>query len=356
MAELNNKVKIRIDKKKITIIVLNFNGREYLEDCFSSLKKLNYLNFNVIMVDDNSTDTSVSFVAKKFPWVKIIKNTKNIGACASFNQAVKRSTTELILKIDNDVKVDKNWLWEMVKTIKSYSDIGVVGSKILNYDGKSVQEFGGCIDRMGYPINYIGLGVEPKKSSSIMEVFYVSGCSMLFKKKVFEEVGMFDEKFYIYKDDLDLCWRLKLFGYKTVVNLDSIIYHVSGVTQGSYSKGEQVKTYYTTLRKRYFGERNTFRMLLKNYSLGSLFKVLPFYFLIISIEAIFYISKGQLKILRVYIQAFLWNLKILKDTLEERRKIQKRRRVPDCVIMKDMTNGNARWKLFKIIGAPKLNN
>lgn len=339
---------------KVTIIVLNYNGRQFLNNCFSSLKRLNYSDFDVVMVDDCSTDDSVAFVAKKFPWVKILQNTKNMGACVSFNRAVKRTVAELIAKIDNDVKVDRNWLREMVETIESDPQVGVVGSKILNYDGKSVQEFGSSMDRMGYFMSYLGLEGETRELPKVRKVFYVSGCSMLFKKKVFEEAGMFDEKFYIYKDDLDLCWRMKLLGYKTVTNLRSVICHMSGVTQGGGSTGKGTKIYHTTSRKRYFGERNTFRMLLKNYSAGSLFKVLPVYFLIIFAESVFFILMGQFKAPLIYLRAFWWNMQNLQDTLRERRKIQEKRKVPDSIIMKEMAKGSLRWEMFKIVRVPQI--
>jgi GT2 family glycosyltransferase len=339
---------------KVAIIVLNYNGRQFLNNCFSSLKKLNYPNFEVTMVDDCSTDDSVAFVAKKFPWVKILQNAKNMGACVSFNRAVKRTTAELIVKIDNDVKVDRNWLREMVETIGSDPEVGVVGSRILNYDGKSDQEFGSSMDRVGYFMSYLGLEGGIRKLPKVRKVFYVSGCSMLFKKKVFEAAGMFDEKFYIYKDDLDLCWRMKLLGYKTVTNLESVICHMSGVTQGGGSKGEGTKIYHTTARKRFFGERNTLRMLLKNYSAGNLLKVLPVYFLIIFGESIFFVLMGQFKLPLVYFRAFWWNILNLQDTLKERREIQKKRKVPDSIIMGEMAKGSLRWEMFKIVRVPKI--
>lgn len=339
---------------KVTIIVTNYNGKDFLDGCFSSLLRLDYPAFTVIMADGNSKDDSVSFVSKKFPQVKILKDKENLGVCKSFNDAFKKAKTDLVVKVDNDIIADRNWLREMVKTIESDPQIGVVGSKILNYDGKSIQEFGSSMDRMGYPMSYIGLEGEPKKLPKLREVFYISGCSMLFKKKVFEETGMLDEKFYIYKDDLDLCWRMKLLGYKTVTNLKSVIRHMSGVTQGGVSMGEGAKTYHTTARKRYFGERNTFRMLLKNYSMASLLKILPLYFLIIFAESVFFILRRQFKIPLVYLRAFWWNVQNLQDTLRERRKIQRKRKVPDRVIMREMAKGSLRWKMFKIIRVPKI--
>ncbi len=335
--------------KKVAIIALNYNGKKFLDGCFSSLKKLDYPGFEVIMVDDCSTDDSVAYTQKKYPWVKILQNTKNMGACVSFNRAVKETKAPLIVKIDNDVIVDKNWLKEMVATIESDAQIGVVGSKILNYDGKSIQEYGSNIDKTGYPMSYLYLESASQNLPKIMEVFYVSGCSMLFRKKVFEEVGMFDEKFYIYKDDLDLCWRMKLYGYKTVTNFNSVLCHLSGVTQGGATVLEKTIKYSTTPRKRYFGEKNTLRMLLKNYSAKSLLLVLPFYFLIIFAEVAYLTFKHQFKMYPVFLQVFWWNILNLPDTVKERRRIQRARKVPDRLIMGGMAKGSLKWKMLGII-------
>lgn len=335
--------------EKVAIIVLNYNGLKFLNGCFSSLKKLNYPDFEVTMVDDFSSDDSVAYTAKNFPWVKILQNDKNLGACISFNRAVKRTKAGLIVKIDNDVIVDKNWLKEMVATLESDPEIGVVGSKILNYDGKSIQEYGSNIDRTGYPMNYLYLKGSPKYISGTHEVFYVSGCSMLFRKKVFERVGMFDEKFYIYKDDLDLCWRLKLFGYKTVTNFNSVLCHLSGVTQGGTTVRKKIVKYSTTFRKRYFGERNTLRMLLKNYAATSLLQVLPFYFFIIFAEVAYFTFKRQCGIYPVFLQVFWWNILNLPDTVKERQRIQQGRTVPDNLIMTKMAKGSLKWEMLGIL-------
>ena len=339
--------------QKVTIIVLNYNGQKYLEGCFSSLEKLDYPAFDIIMVDDNSTDSSVSFVAQNFPRVRILKNNKNLGACISFNNAVKGVQTELIAKIDNDIIVDKDWLKEMVLALEQDPKIGLVGSKISHYGSGAVQEFGSNIDRFGYPINYFVLEGITKDQSKIKEVFYVSGCSMLFRKSIFEKVGMLDSRFFIYKDDLDLCWRMKLLGYKVVTNLDSKMYHMSGVVEGGTSILDQQRKYHTTARKRYFGERNTLRTLLKNYSDLSLVKILPIYFLIILAEFFLFTLIGQFKVARAYLSAVWWNIQNLSDTWREHKIIQVMRIKSDRIIVKNMIKGSAKLKCFRIIHIPK---
>lgn len=337
----------------VSIIILNYNGQQFLEGCFSSIKKINYPQFETIMVDDNSSDKSVSFTKSKFPWVKIIKNKENLGAPTGFNQAIKEANYELVVKADNDIIVDKNWLAEMVAVLQKNPKIGIVGSKILHYGSDEIQDIGSNLDRFGYQMNYYTLKGLPEDETKPQEVFYVSGCSMLFKKSLFEKVGGFDGKFFLYKDDLDLCWRFKLLGFKTVTAFTSKMYHLSGVVQGGKIELDEKGRYHTTAKKRYFGERNTLRTLLKNYSLISLVKVLPPYFAIILAEIVFFSFLGQFKVSRAYLEAVWWNLVNLSETLDLRRQIQTLRTVSDPTIMKKMIRGSSKLKNLTSIGVPQ---
>lgn len=339
--------------EKVTIIVSNYNGKAFLEDCFTSMKKLDYPSFDVIMTDDCSTDSSVEYVKKNFPWVKVIANKKNLGVPISFNNAVKQSKTELLVKVDNDVTFDKEWLKKMVETLNNDAKIGVVGSLILNYGEKDVQDIGSNIDMFGYQMNYTTLDGLPKKEEKLKEVFYVSGCSMLFRKNIFEKAGGFDEEYFLYKDDLDLCWRIKMLDFKIVTDLESKIYHKSGVTAGGQIKLDQKGKYHTSAKKRFFGERNTLRTLLKNYSTISLIKVLPFYFLIALGETIVFCLIGRFDVSKSYFNAILWNIKNFSGTIRLRKKIQTIRVVSDKEIMKNKINGSSKLNYLRSIGLPE---
>ncbi len=338
--------------EKVTIIVLNCNASQYLEKCFSSIFDLDYPDFEVIMVDDNSSDDSVELVRDKFPRVAIINNDRNLGAPVSFNKAVAASQAPLLLKFDSDVIVENDGLSKMVNTLESDRKVGVVGSLVLYYDSDEVQDIGSNIDRFGYQANYYTMVGLPKDGSKIRDAFYVSGCSMLFRKDLYEKIGGFDEKYFLYKDDLDFCWRVRLLGYKVVTDLNSIIHHVSGVVAGGKTILDAEGRYHTTARKRYFGERNTLRTLLKNYSSLNLLKVLPIYFLIIFSEVIFFALMRNTSVSRAYLRAMWWNIQNFSDTLLRRKRIQSLRVVSDEVIMKDMIKGSSKLNYFKTIKAP----
>ena len=338
--------------EKVAIIVLNCNASQYLEKCFSSIFGLDYPNFEVIMVDDGSLDNSVELVREKFPRVVIIGNDRNLGAPVSFNKAVALSQAPLLLKLDSDVIIEKDCLSKMVSTLESDQKIGVVGSMVLYYDSDEVQDIGSNVDRFGYQTNYYTMVGLPKDGSKIRDAFYVSGCSMLFRKNLYEKIGGFDDKYFLYKDDLDFCWRVRLLGYQVVSDLNSKIHHVSGVVVGGKTILDAEGRYHTTVRKRYFGERNTLRALLKNYSTLTLLKILLVYFLIIFAEVIFFAARGQFGVSKAYLRAVWWNVQNFPDTLIQRGGIQLSRKVADGVIMKDMICGSSKLNYFKTIRAP----
>jgi GT2 family glycosyltransferase len=339
--------------EKVAIVVLNCNALRYLDALFKSLEGQDYPNYEIIMVDDNSTDGGVEFVQRSFPKVKIIQNKGiNLGACVSLNKGVEQTDAPLIVKLDSDVVVEKDWLSSMIKTLESDSTIGAVGSKILYYDSDEVQDIGSNVDRFGYQINYFTEVGLPKDGATVMDAFYVSGCSTLFRKDLFEKVGRYDEKYFLYKDDLDFCWRVRLLDYRVVTDLNSRIHHVSGVVAGGKTVLDAKGRYHTTPRKRYFGERNTLRTLLKNYSAPTLFWVLPIYFGIIFAEVVIFLFMGGSRVSLAYLQAIVWNIENFPDTLACRKYIQKLRKVPDGEIMKNMVKGSAKYLSFKKISVP----
>lgn len=338
--------------EKVAIIVINCNALRYLEACLKSIEDNDYPNYEIIMVDDHSTDGGVEFVQKNFPKVKVIQHDINLGACVSLNEGVASTDAPLVVKLDSDVIVEKDWLSSMIKVLEADPKIGVVGSKVLYYDSEEIQDIGSNIDRFGYQMNYyteVGL---PKDGTTTMDAFYVSGCSMLFRKDLFEKVGKYDEEYFLYKDDLDFCWRVRLLGYQVVTDLNSKIHHVSGVAAGGRTILDAKGRYHTTPKKRYFGERNTLRTLLKNYSAISLAKILPIYLIITMAEISFFMMLRQPKVSWAYLRAIWWNVENFPDTFRRRRLIQSLRATSDREITKDMVKGSAKFLTYKKIKVP----
>ncbi len=207
----------------VSIIIVNFNGKTHLEKCLNSLKKVNYSNFETILVDNNSTDGSVEFVTKNYSDVIIIKLNQNKGYAEPNNIGARLAKGDYLLFLNNDTIVTPEFISEMIKVSEKDETIAMCQSLLLKPDG-SVDSSGDFIDEIGVVYN------SKTKSNEIREISSARGASMLVRKKVFEELGGFDEKFFVSFEDVDLGWRAWIMGYRVVMVPKSIVYHSGGQT------------------------------------------------------------------------------------------------------------------------------
>jgi GT2 family glycosyltransferase len=309
----------------VSIIILNYNSKEYLANCLDSVKKLEYPNYEVIVVDNASTDGSVSYVQNNLHSIRLIKNLKNLGYAKANNEAAKEANGEFLLFLNADTWIKPNLLNELVSTITINPNAGVCCCTQLSYDGTQRLNSGLTTDLFAYPL-------EPTNQEKIL---YSDGASLFVKRFVFEQVGGFDPAYFMYGEDVDLGWRILLAGYDIVVAKSAIVGHKSPGTLASSGK-----KYYANKLRRYLAERNSFRTLLKNYSALTLLYILPLRSIImIQVTFFFLIRRSDFAI--VEINAVFWNLKKLKETFALRYVVQKNRKVPDRLIM---------LKMGKIIG------
>jgi len=208
---------------KVSIIIINFNGKHHLESCLESLLKINYNNTEIIIVDNNSTDDSVNFISKNFPNVILIKLNENKGFAEPNNIASKVATGDLLLFLNNDTIVTPSFISEMIKPIQQDSDIGICQSLLLKPD-ESIDSSGDFIDTLGVVYN------SKTQISEIREISSARGASMMIKKNLFEQLEGFDKKFYFSFEDVDLSWRCWIAGYKVLIIPKSIVYHLGGQT------------------------------------------------------------------------------------------------------------------------------
>ncbi len=302
-------------RSKISVIILNWNGKHYLERCLSSTLKQTYPNFEVILVDNASTDGSVEFIRERFPEVKVICNEKNLGFAAGNNIAIRATQGEYIATLNNDTQVDPHWLEELVSAAESDPKIGMCASKmlflhrpeIINSTGISLDK--ACIawDRRGGERNE-GDENEP------IEVFGPCAGAALYRREMLEQVGLFDEDFFAYLEDVDLAWRARLMGWRCLYVPTAKVYHVHSATG---IEGSPLKTYLLG--------RNKIWTIVKNYPSPELFLFLPlitFY----DLGAVLYalIIGRDVNPLRGRIAG----LRGLVRFLRKRREIQSRRIIP----------------------------
>ena len=211
------------DTPLVSIIIVNLNGRKNLEQCLKYLMEISYKNFEIILVDNNSTDDSIEFVKNTYPSIMIIKLDKNRGFAEPNNIGARISKGEFLLFLNNDTKVTTNFITELIKIAKQDQQIAICQSMLLKPNG-SVDSSGDYIDSIGVSFS------SKKKIENVKEILSARGASMLIRKKVFDELGGFDEKFFASFEDVDLGWRTWIRGYKVLIVPKSIVYHIGGKT------------------------------------------------------------------------------------------------------------------------------
>jgi GT2 family glycosyltransferase len=315
----------------VSVVILNYNGQRnlgvILKSCLFSVLSADYPNFEVLFVDNASSDGSVEFVHKEFGKdrrLKIVCNERNLGFAEGNNVGVRSARGEYIVLLNSDTQVDSQWLKELVKAAQPRL-VGAVQSKLVQMNAPDLLDCaGGLVDYYGYHFER-GRGEKAAKFNQAVEVFYGKGASLLLKRNVLNMTGLFDPEIFLYFDEVDLCWRVWLSGHKVVFAPKSVVLHASGSTA---SKVQEKK-------RAYFYARNHILILLKNYDLENAFKS-------VAVSVLFETRNAALSMLRrkpqlsiATINALLWNLFNLRRIWSERQRVQKLvRMVPDQKIRK----------------------
>lgn len=301
----------------ISVIIINWNGKKWLEKCLGALSNQTYKNLEILVVDNASSDDSVGYVSKNFPKVRVIENRENLGFAQGNNIGIKLSKGKYILRIDSDTWVEENFIEKLLNFYEN-NDFDVVGPREKRYD-KS-----GSIK--GYsPVDFLG---NPAYGQTIgYKLFALSGMCLMFRKEFYFDTLGFDSDFFMYFEDIDWFWRLNLLSKKFTICESVYVYHYgSGSTN---SKGLNYKLFL-------WRNQNVLQMLLKNYSLLSLIFILPIYFLQNLIEILFFLIILKPKIAYSYLEGWIFNFTILRKTLKKRNWIQSHRNVSDLVILRKM--------------------
>ena len=233
------------NKKKYpfcSILVLNYNGRRFLDNCFKSLRKINYPKnrYEVIMIDNASTDDSVKYTKKKYSWVKIVETGGNYGFGGGYNKGIPKAKGKYMIILNNDTDVEKDWLIELVKVANTSDKIGICGSKISDKIIGNVGE--------GH-INIFTGEASQKDNEKAIECFWISDCSMLIKREVVEkmikEMGtVYDNPYFMYFEEVDVCWRARLLGYDIYYVPTSVVNHLGSATAKNEFSGSLMKYYH----------------------------------------------------------------------------------------------------------------
>lgn len=226
------------DQQTVAVVILNWNGRKYLERFLPSVLASTYKHLVVYVADNGSTDDSIEFLKSNYPQVKLIAHNTNEGFAGGYNRALKHVSEDFLVLLNSDIEVTAGWIEPAVAMFKSNESLAAIQPKILDYNKKDHFEYagaaGGWIDRYGYPFSMGRIFDITEKDEhqydTPTEIFWASGAAMIIKKSVFDEVGGFDPFFFAHQEEIDLCWRIHLSGYKIMSCPASVVYHIGGGT------------------------------------------------------------------------------------------------------------------------------
>jgi GT2 family glycosyltransferase len=322
------------DYPLVSVIVLNYNGKEYLDACLKSVLRTDYPCFEVVFVDNGSKDASYEYVMQKFGSdgrIKLISIHENKGFAEGNNIGIQNAEGELITFLNNDTNVDKNWLKELVNGISQDSSIGVVQSKLLSYlEPDILDSAGGALDVFGNGRD-IGRGEKDKgQYDENREILYACFAAAMVKREVLRKVGLLDPQLFAYYEDADFCWRARLSGYKIMYIPKSKVYHLR---RGTTKKVSSLSLFHQ--------RKNRLVILIVNSDLRNLLKALSM--------VLFGYSMGffmglfltrNLSSNSTFVEAMLWNLRNLPYLFRKRSYVQNLARIQSIKITDFMYKGN----------------
>ncbi len=256
----------------VAVVILNWNGKDYLEKFLPSVHASTYENVKIVVADNASTDDSIAFLKAHYPSIEIIVNNTNEGFAKGYNLALKNVEAKYFVLLNSDVEVTPGWIEPIISLMENDNTIAACQPKILDYKNKLAFEYagaaGGWIDILGYPFArgriFEDIEQDNGQYNDAIACFWATGASLFVRAEVYKALGGLDEYFFAHQEEIDLCWRMQLSGYKVYVQPASVVYHVGG---GTLPKGNSKKTY--------LNFRNNLIMLFKNTANASLIVKLP---------------------------------------------------------------------------------
>lgn len=305
---------------RVTVIIPNWNGVRFLRTCLSSLRRQTYEGFKTVLVDNGSTDDSLSLVAENFPEVTTISLGENCGFSAAVNAGIAASDTEHIVLLNNDTEQDPGWLAALVRAAHAHPEAGSLASKLVDFhDRRLLDGAGDALRLSGLPYR-LGHGeVDRGQFDELARVFGACAAAALYHREMLDEIGLFDEDFGSYCEDGDLAFRARLAGYGCLYVPEAVVYHM-----GSASTGGKRSATATRL-----GTRNSASLLVKNLPLSTAPHVLPFF---LAGQFARLLTAGATGTLGAHLKGLAEAGRHLPLMLKKRRQIQATKRVSDAEI------------------------
>lgn len=230
------------------VIVVNWNGKRFLDDCLTALERQTYPNFGVILVDNGSTDGSVEFVRERFPRVDILGLPENVGFAGANNRAMTQALAggaQYVALLNNDTKADERWLEHLVRVMASGSGIGICASKMLRMDDPRILDSTGHMFKWGRIFERGHGEVDARQYDDKLDIVGACAGACLYRREMLEDIGLFDEPFGSYYEDAELSWRACNRGWRARFVPESVVlHHRGGTTRSDRRLEREMKTRY----------------------------------------------------------------------------------------------------------------
>jgi GT2 family glycosyltransferase len=308
----------------ITVVIVNWNGKKFLAKCLGGLRKQTYKNFSVIMVDNGSDDGSLEYVQKNYPEVQAIALRENLGFATANNIAIKSVNSEFTALLNNDAVPHPGWLENLLKALENNPEAGFAASKMLFYDNPNIIDRAGDVYTTAATALLRGRGASSEDYSRQEWVFGACAGAALYRTRMFDDIGLFDQDFFLLYEDVDLSFRAQLKGYKCLYVPDAIVYHQAS---GSIGNDTPISVYYShrNLEWVYIHNMPT-SMIKKTFVRHIIYDIAAFFF---------FVAKGRGG---PFIKAKWHALSGFNQALKKRRQIQTGKKVVDEYVWNILEN------------------
>ena len=268
---------------EVSVVIPNFNGIAFLDSVLASLEGQTLNNFEVILVDNGSTDGSCSFVTANYPWVHLIELSENFGFCGAVNAGIRAAKAPYVLLLNNDTEVKEDFVEEMLAAIRRHKNAFSCGARMVQYhDRDKLDDVGNYYCALGWSFAR-GRGKDIHAYETEDRIFSACAGAAIYRKKILEKIGYFDEEHFAYLEDTDIGYRARIYGYEKWYAPKAIVYHVGSGTSGS--RYNQFKTRYSS--------RNNIYLIYKNMPLLQIILNLPFLVAGFLVKFLFFAVKGM---------------------------------------------------------------
>lgn len=267
---------------KVTVIIPNWNGMDYIGQCLDSLMGQSVGAVPVIMVDNASADGSKEYVEEHYPWVKVISLDENYGFCRAVNEGIRAAETEYVILLNNDIRTDQDFVKKLLQRAESNRNLFSCQAKMLQMDHpERIDNAGDQYCALGWAYTR-GKDQPSGKYSEAEQIFSACGGAVLYRKKLFDQIGLFDEAHFAYLEDVDVGYRARICGYENWYEPEAIVYHKGSAATGSRHNAFKVA----------HASRNNIYLIYKNMARWQILINLPFLLTGCLIKTLYFIPKG----------------------------------------------------------------